>query len=194
VHVGTAIEVAVHRVDVEAMGAVRSGAPVQVRWARPFDAAYITDTVVQATMLVDGEHRLVLRWPTRVERQQSRIHVRAPLTAAVALAGAGPRRIGGSGGGWVHGTVIDVSGGGLGLVTGQSFEIGHIVLVRYDVPGRDHDVSVEARARITRREAVPSRNGLIRYGIELLDTPARVEQGLVQAVFHLMRTRVEPLS
>lgn len=191
-HLGQAVEVELLACDLESVAAVRAGSPVRLRWSRPFDAAYVTSTVVRATRLVDGATRVVLPWPETVERQQARAAVRAPLTAAVSLAAAGPRRLVDGGAGWVHGTAVDVSAGGLGVVMGAGFGRGHLILVRYDVPGRHADVHVDARAEVVRSAAVPARPHLVHLGLALRDVPAAMEGAVMQAVFQLLHSRVQP--
>lgn len=187
---GHSVEITVADPDAAALAALVTGARVEVRFARPHDAGYRFTAGIVATRLTDGQHRVLVGWPSSVQRHQARVNVRVPLTVVMALVRAGPRRLADGGTSWVHGTVVDLSAGGVGVVTGERFPVGQALLVRFDVPGRHADVHVDTRARVVRQVPVPARNELYHYGVELLDLPARVEQELVQAVFHQLASRV----
>ncbi len=187
---GQGLEITVADPDAAALGALVTGTRVEARFARPQDASYRFTTRVVATRLTGGEHRLVVSWPSTVDRLQARGNVRVALTLAMSLVPAGPRRLGDGGSSWVHGTVVDLSAGGVGVVTGERLRVGQPVLIRLDVPGRHADVHVDTRGTVVRRLPVPSRNELYHYGIEMLDLPPRVEQDLVQAVFHHLAGRI----
>jgi c-di-GMP-binding flagellar brake protein YcgR len=152
------------------------GELVSVRFDRDGDAAYLFDTVVAEVRPTDGAPYGLAR-PVSVNRRPHRMDVRLALVleATYDNGGASPHPA----------KVVDLSAGGLGLITDQDLHEGDQVDVHCHLPRPQGPVRLDHRAEVRTRVAygrTPAGHLLFRYGMQLIDVDDALREEIMQSV------------
>ena len=152
------------------------GELVAVRFDRDGDAAYLFDTVVAEVRPTDASPYGLAR-PVTVSRRPHRMDVRLALVLDATYE---------NGTGEPHeGKVVDLSAGGLGLITDQDLHEGDQVKVHCQLPRPAGPVRLDERAEVRTRAAygrTPGGHLLYRYGMKLIGLAEEVREEILQSV------------
>jgi c-di-GMP-binding flagellar brake protein YcgR len=152
------------------------GELVSVRFDREGDAAYLFDTVVAEVRSTDSAPYGLAR-PVSVNRRPHRMDVRLALVLDATYDNGEPRP---------HpAKVVDLSAGGLGLITDQDLHEGDRIEVHCELPRPKGPVRLDNPAEVRTRVAygrTPGGNLLFRYGMRLLDIDEAMREEIMQSV------------
>ena len=155
------------------------GQLVSVRFDRPGDAVYLFDTVV-AEVRADDDSPYAFARPVTVDRRRHRSDVRLALVldAEYQVPGhpdAAPQ----------HAKVVDLSAGGLGLITKGDHEIGAALVVRVALPGPGEALHFESSVVIRTRSLygrAPGGSAFRQYGLEFVDVSDQIRDKILALV------------
>lgn len=170
------IEIPIRR---DGMLSLSVGQLVSVRFDRPGDAVYLFDTVV-AEVRDDERAPYALARPVVIDQRPHRADVRLALVleAEYQLTDEGRDE--------VHfAKVVDLSAGGIGLITDREHEIGDELHVKVRLPGPDDVLDVESTVTIRSRTIygrTPSGAVLNLYGLQFTDVSNQVRDRILATV------------
>lgn len=155
------------------------GQLVSVRFDRPGDAVYLFDTVVAETR-DDDRSPYGLARPVTIDRRKHRADVRLALVLEATFRTAGNESAD------PHpAKVVDLSAGGIGLITDSELQIDDALEVEVDLPGPDRVVPVSATVSIRSTSLygrTPSGAVLHQYGLEFVDVNESMRDQVLAAV------------
>jgi c-di-GMP-binding flagellar brake protein YcgR len=152
------------------------GELVAIRFDREGDAAYLFDTVVAEVRPTDASPYGLAR-PVTVSRRPHRMDVRLALVLDATYENGTHEPH--------EGKVVDLSAGGLGLITDQDLHEGDEVVVHCSLPRPGEPVLLDERASVRTRAAygrTPAGQLLFRYGMQLIDIDEELREEILQSV------------
>ena len=159
------------------------GQLVSVRFDRPGDAVYLFDTVVTVARSDDTTPYALAR-PVTIDRRPHRADVRLALVLDATYElphdpDAGVQ----------HAKVVDLSAGGLGLITSSGLSVDDALTVRVELPGPGTTMEFESSV-VIRTQSVygrtPAGAVLRQYGLEFVDVSDQIrEQILAMVIWNL---------
>jgi c-di-GMP-binding flagellar brake protein YcgR len=155
------------------------GQLVSIRFDRPGDAVYLFDTVVTEVRASD-ESPYALARPVNIDRRRHRSDVRLALVldATYELHGPGDTEP-------QHAKVVDLSAGGLGLITTSQHDIGEALVVNVALPGPGEALHFESSVIIRTRSLfgrTPDGAVLRQYGLEFVDVSDQIRDKILGLV------------
>jgi len=153
------------------------GQLVSVRFDRPGDAVYLFDTVVAEVSHEDASP-YGLAYPVTIDRRGHRADVRLALVldATYRLADREDRH---------PAKVVDLSAGGMGLITSEDLDLEQVVYVGTDLPAPGEILRIESQVVIRSRNLygrTPGGAVLFQYGMQFVDLADRVREQILSSV------------
>lgn len=152
------------------------GQLVSVRFDRPGDAVYLFDSVV-ANVRDDDESPFGLAVPVNINRRPHRSDARLALVLDAQFDDrTGATR---------PGKVVDLSAGGLGLISDAELAPGDRLVVRTDLPGPGSPLSIEQRVEVCSVSLygrTPGGRTLHQFGLKFLDVDDQVREAIITSV------------
>ena len=153
------------------------GQLVSIRFDRRGDAVYLFDTVV-AEVHDDDTAPYGLAYPVTIDRRGHRSDVRLALVldATYRVGDDSDRH---------HAKVVDLSAGGLGLITAQELDDGALVWVGTDLPSPDEPLRIESQVVIRSRNLygrTPAGAVLYQYGMQFVDVNDVIREKILASV------------
>jgi len=155
------------------------GQLVSVRFDRPGDAVYLFDTVV-AEVRADDESPYALARPVTIDRRRHRSDVRLALVLDAEYQMPGDPEAQAQ-----RAKVIDLSAGGLGLITQGDHEVGAALVVSVVLPGPGEAHRFESSVVIRTRSLYGRSPGgavLRQYGLEFVDVSDQIRDRILALV------------
>lgn len=142
--------------------------------------AYTFNTVVSGR-LRDPIPLLTIRKPEAIQKIQRRFWVRMPVTLKVGFALENPDGVIEEG----SGQSIDLSGGGMLLLTDYDLQPGQVINLGFELPG-DGQISCKSRVLRTFRDEYTGKNS-IKAAMEFFDISERFRDKIVKFIFNRQR-------
>ncbi len=132
----------------------------------------------------------VLALPEKIEEVQQRMYVRFLIIMDVWQAEVPPEK---GEPAYIKTKTLDLSAGGMKIVSKSSCQTGTIIMVKFTLPFADKDINnnpfeIETRARVLRYEEI-ERDKAYHLGIEFLDLRERQRDKIFKFIFSKMAKR-----
>ena len=153
------------------------GQLVSIRFDKPGDAVYLFDTVV-AEVRPEDRSPYGLAYPVTIDRRGHRADVRLALVldADFRMPDSQDRH---------PAKVVDLSAGGMGLITNEDLELEQVVYVGTDLPSPDEPMRIESQVVIRSRNLygrTPGGAVLYQYGMQFVELADRVRDQILSSV------------